>query len=105
MNPSRIGPLGSAHSAMVPCMSSSDFLLRRFSFCKRGWHLLMTRPDPLLNPAPRAYVDPGSLEVCSQADNRSFMGFNHRRRRASHACGSISSWELFLTLPFLSQPS
>src|SRR5215468_4813801 len=82
---SRIGPLGSARSAKVLCSSSSDFLLHRFSYWKRGWLLLMTPPDRLLNGATLACIGLCSLPVCPQTHNRSLNRLNHWHQTASPA--------------------
>src|SRR5215468_806267 len=102
---SRIGPLGSARSARVLCMSSSDFLLRRFSAWIRDWYLLMTLPDPLLNWTALAGIGLCSLEVCSEADNRSPTRCKDRPPMASQGRLSLLSCELLLTVHVLASPS
>src|SRR5690348_10835354 len=102
---SRIGPLGSARSAKVLCMSSSDFLLRRFASWIRDWYLLMTLPDRLQNWTTLAGSGLCSLEVCSEADNSSTTRFKDPRRMASQGRLSVLCCELFLTVHVLGSPS
>src|SRR5690348_10017402 len=101
---SRIGPTASALSATVRCISSSDFLLHSFSYWKRGWLLLMTHPDRLLNRATLACIGLCSLQVCPQADNRSLNRLNPWHRTASHAWLMDASFPLLLTIRALDQP-
>jgi hypothetical protein len=75
----RTGTVGSAHCAKVPCISSSDFLLRRCFFLKPQWHVLMTAPDRPLKLANPPRIHPCSLQVCSDAASRSKTLCNHPR--------------------------
>jgi hypothetical protein len=76
---------GSAPSAKARCASSNDSPLPRSSSRKPDWHVLMTRPDRLLNPATLACVFPCSLQVCPEVGKRLLCRFNHQRRMASQA--------------------
>src|SRR6266481_973059 len=78
-------PPGSAHSAKVPCTSSSDSPLSRSSSRKPDSHVLMTRPDRSLNPATLAGISPCSLNVCPRASEQTILPCN---RPTLHGLGA-----------------
>src|SRR5271167_1647093 len=90
---------GSAPSAKDPCTSSNDSPRPRSSSPKPDWHVPMTPPDRLPNPATRPCLWPGSAELCLEGQQRPFCGCNHCHPMTAHACGCTLSTLVVLSCP------